>query len=112
MNYRNIYIDQAQDFSTILYHRTGNGVPVDITGWTFTAAMRRNPESIITYAITATISDGPTGAILLTMPESNTAMLEPGAYEYAIQANHTTKTLTHRGTAFVNSSPVKTYVAT
>jgi hypothetical protein len=82
-----LYMDQGADFSTgITLYADGGMVPLDMTGYTFKAQMRKSYMSSTAYTFTCTIADPASlGIVILTMSSSTTDTIKPGRYLYDIE---------------------------
>lgn len=80
----NLFIDQGATFYTIITLTDNNGDPIDITGYTGAAQMRKHYTS--STAKTFTVALGNTsGTIALSMSANTTANIEAGRYLYDVE---------------------------
>lgn len=80
----NLFIDQGATFYTIITLTDSNGDPIDITGYTGAAQMRKHYTS--STAKTFTVALGNTnGTIALSMSANTTANIEAGRYLYDVE---------------------------
>jgi len=62
------------------------GTAVNLTGATLTAMMRPNTESsVLTETFTVTVTNAASGAVTLSLTDTETALITPGTYVYDIQ---------------------------
>jgi len=96
---------QGDTFKLALTFTTG-GAPLDITGTTFAAHIRTttadadggvppNPPSAPLAAMVATITDGPAGKALLTIPHTDTEKLRAGVFRWDLQGVNGGETTTY-----------------
>lgn len=77
----NITIDQGSSFETTLDVTDDNGDPINLTGYTGAAQMRKHYTSSNSFAFTVAIN--PTaGVVTLTMSANATANIVSGRYVY------------------------------
>lgn len=80
----NLVIDQGSDFSADIDLVDANGAVYNLTNYTVAAQMRKNyASSSASTFVTAHNSAG--GKITLSLPSSNTAVIEPGRYLYDVE---------------------------
>jgi hypothetical protein len=77
----NITIDQGATFSTTIFLKDDNGDPIDLNGYTSSAAMRRWYTSPTAIAFNTSINTT-AGSITLEMDDTISANLYPGRYVY------------------------------
>ena len=103
----NIFIDQGSDFSTTVTINDTSGDPLDLTGYTALAQIRK------TYASTTATDFGITfvnprsdGQITISLTDNQTSALEFGRYVYDLLITDTggNKTRVVEGIATVNPS--------
>jgi hypothetical protein len=81
-----LYMDQGTDFSTGITLYADNGIlPLDLTGYSFKAQMRKSYSSSTAYTFTCTIGSPTTGQIILTMDSAVTTTVKSGRYLYDIE---------------------------
>lgn len=104
----NIVIEQDADFSTTYSLKRGDGSPLDLTNYTFSAAMKKWSESSGRVSFATTANGSPqTGKLTITLTSAQTGIITAGRYNYDIlvtnvSSNITTKVIT--GQALVNST--------
>jgi hypothetical protein len=76
----NILIDQGADFSTEISVTDDNGDPVNLTGYSAAAQMRRHYTSATAISFNATIDV--TGSVALSMNAATSANVTAGRYVY------------------------------
>lgn len=77
----NITIDQGSSFETSLDVTDDNGDPIDLTGYTGAAQMRKHYTSSNSYPFTVSISFA-VGLVTLTMNAATTSAITAGRYVY------------------------------
>jgi hypothetical protein len=80
----NIIFAKEEDFTFTLTVNDTEGSPVDISGNSFTAEIRRAPDSPLDASFTCTIvGDGSTGQVLCQLPKTETTKLNAyGKYQW------------------------------
>lgn len=107
----NIFIDQGATFSTTVTIEDGVGSPLDLTGYTALAQIRKTYQSTTATAFTSTFdSDRTTGLITISLTDSQTSSLEEGRYVYDLLISDVsgTKTRVVEGIVTVNPSVSRT----
>lgn len=80
-----LHIDQGDSYDNIVTLNDELGSPVNLTGLTITASLKRYYNSTRDYALTATtVSGGADGRILLSITATNTALLVDPRYVYTV----------------------------
>lgn len=80
----NLVIDQGASFSTTINVVDSTGAQYNLAGHTIAAQMRKNyTSSVATTFITS--ANTAQGKITLSLPASNTAVIEPGRYLYDVE---------------------------
>lgn len=86
---RNITIVKGDDYTHVvtLNTRTGSTLnPVNITGRTYTAQLRRvKTQDTVDATFTCTLSDAVNGEITITLGHTDTAALRVGTYYWDLQ---------------------------
>jgi hypothetical protein len=104
----NIVIEQDADFSTTYSLKRGDGSPLDLTGYSFSAAMKKWSESSGRVSFATTFTGSPqTGKLTISLTSVQTGIITAGRYNYDILvtnvlSNITTKVIT--GQALVNGT--------
>ena len=80
----NLIIDQGADFQQTFDLTAANGEPLDLTGYTASAQMRKHSGSKNFYAFTVAFTDRTSGQIKLTLSDTITSRIKPGRYNYDI----------------------------
>lgn len=80
----NLEINQGAD-----YLRTGTvlnaaNVPIDLTGYSVSAQIRKNSTSATYVSFTCAVTDAVNGKISISLTHTQTALIVPGKYEYDI----------------------------
>jgi hypothetical protein len=80
-----LYIDQGDDYDNIVTLNDELGSPIDLTGLTVTASMKRYYNSTKDYALTvALLGSGADGRVVLSMTSTNTSLLVDPRYVYSV----------------------------
>lgn len=80
----NLVIEQGADFSLSLTLKA-NGQPIDLTGYTYSAKMKKHYGANTSYPFTVTPETPLTnGVVSIGMSESLTATIPPGRYVYDV----------------------------
>jgi hypothetical protein len=86
----NLTIDQGADFQAVIKLYTSLSTPLDLTGYTGTAQLRRSYDSTTSSgAFTVAIPQPQNGEVYLTMTHSSTAVLKYGRYLYDVLISDT-----------------------
>jgi len=80
----NIIIDQGSTFSTTVSVTDEDDLPINLTGYTANAQMRKHYSSVISYAFDTSIAAN-TGVITLAMSSNATNSLTAGRYVYDVE---------------------------
>jgi hypothetical protein len=88
---RNIQIIRGDDYSHVVTMNTRSGntlTPVNITGRTYTAQLRKALSQTVPDAtFTCAVTNGAAGQVTITMSHTITAALDPGCYFWDLQQN-------------------------
>ena len=80
-----LHIDQGDAYDNVVTLNDESGSPIDLTGLTVTASLKRYYNSTRDYALTAaSIGSGTNGQILLSMTAETTALLVDPRYVYTV----------------------------
>jgi len=80
-----LHIDQGDAYDNVVTLNDQLGSPIDLTGLTVTASLKRYYNSTRDYALTAqSIGTLTNGQILLSMTAENTALLVDPRYVYTV----------------------------
>jgi len=80
----NIIIDQGTTFSTIINLTDDNGDPINLTGYTGDAEMRKHYTSSNSQSFSINLG-GTSGTVTLSLTATQTANLTPGRYVYDVE---------------------------
>lgn len=83
--YRPITVYRGDTYTHHVTLTDGDGTPIDITGYTYTAQLRASPESPDVLADATTSVNGPTGEVWVTIDAAVTATLHPGRRRWDLQ---------------------------
>ena len=90
-----LYIDQGSDFVAVLPPVTlPNGSVLNLTGYAPSSYMRRSFATQYAVSFTAIVLDATGGIIKLTMPNQETAGLEPTRWVYDVVLTDVNSTVT------------------
>ena len=81
----NLKVDQGADFATTINLNNLDGTDFNLTGYTVASQMAKSYASTTKTTITASITDAATGAIELSLSNSQTAALAQGRYVYDVE---------------------------
>ena len=85
----NLKVDQAADFATTINMNNLHGTDLNLTGYTVASQMAKSYASTTKTTITASITDAATGAIELSLSNTQTAALAQGRYVYDVEITQT-----------------------
>jgi len=78
---------QGDDFSlTVTLRDQDDQTPIDISTYTFTGQIRRNPGDPVDVELICTVTDGPNGVMTATATSAQTSPLS-GRYVYDLQSD-------------------------
>jgi hypothetical protein len=81
-----LYMDQGADFSTGITLYADNGItPLNLTGYTFYAQMRKSFASSTAYTFVCTIPTPTNGQLILSMTSGTTGGIKAGRYLYDVE---------------------------
>ena len=98
----NITIDKYADFKRTFQIKEDD-VILDITGYTFDAALKENYQATTDVDFTCSITDAGAGLFTMTLTDTQTGNLTPGTWVYDLRMTDTTGKITRmfEGKAFV-----------
>lgn len=70
------------------------GTPIDITGWTIQADVRKSVSGAYIFSLGASITDGASGAFQFLISDETTDTLQAGSYKYDVVFEKTDGTRT------------------
>ena len=103
----NIFIDQGATFTTTITVEDGNGVSLDLTGYSGIAQLRKTYESTTSVGFNVSFETPRTnGQVTISLTDAQTSALESGKYVYDVNLTLPggTKTRVVEGVASVNPS--------
>lgn len=84
----NLVIDQGSTYTTTVKLTDANGDPLDLTGYSGAAQMRKHYTSSTAKTFTVNLG-GNLGTVTLAMSANNTANIEAGRYLYDVELTDT-----------------------
>jgi len=81
----NLYVDAGSDYSNIITVAATNGQPLNLTGYTVAAQMRKSYKSSLAYSFTASIYDANAGKIRLQLTPSQSESIPAGRWLYDVE---------------------------
>lgn len=104
----NIFIDQGSDFVSIVTVADVDGSPLNLTGYSGIAQIRKTYESLTALDFQVSFdSDRSSGQITISLSDEQTSLLEAGRYVYDVLIHDTVNDLKTRvveGIATINPS--------
>lgn len=85
----NLVIDQGSDYQVTINVETANGTPVNLSGYTSEAQMRKHYTSSRSYTFDTDINIA-VGTITLSMSSNTTNSISPGRYIYDCEVTSNT----------------------
>lgn len=80
----NLFVDQGATYATKLVVADPNGTPVDLTGYTAAAQIRKHYTSSNAVSFSVSITPS-TGSVVLNLSANSTANLVAGRYVYDVE---------------------------
>ncbi len=98
----NITIDKYADFKRTFQIKEDD-VVLDITDYSFDAALKENYQATTDVDFTCTITDAGSGLFTMELTDTTTGTLDPGTWVYDLRMTDTTGKITRlfQGKAFV-----------
>jgi hypothetical protein len=81
----NLYIDSGTTFSAIITVNNSNGTPVNLTGYSVAAQLRKSYGSTNAHTFTSSVYDGSSGKIQISLTATQTSAIKAGRYLYDIE---------------------------
>lgn len=106
----NIFIDQGSDYSNIITVASSTGAPLNLTGYTVAAQIRKSFSSTISYNFTSTVYNTLDGKIRLQLSAADSNNIPPGRYLYDVEITSTTGGKTRVVEGIVTVTPQITQV--
>jgi hypothetical protein len=101
-----IDIDQGTDFSIDLGLKNDDGSPMDVTGYTFSSAIKKSFYSTSNVAsFTVDVSGANTGSIILSLDANTTSDIKPGRYLFDIKQRNDTNLVERISEGVVTINP-------
>ena len=81
----NLFIDQGTTFTTTISVADGNGIALDLTGYSGIAQLRKTYESITSVGFNVSFETPRTnGQVTISLTDAQTSALESGKYVYDV----------------------------
>ena len=81
----NLYVDAGSTFSAIISCKGSDGVPLNLTGYTVAAQIRKSYASTTAYSLNATIYSTTAGKIRIALSHTESSAIKAGRYMYDIE---------------------------
>ena len=106
----NIVIDVGADFNQTFNLETNANTPLDLTGYTGAARMKKHTSSTnVTATFAVSFPNRTAGQVRISFGSSITTALKPGRYSYDLLLNDgTTKTRVVEGSALITAGVTTT----
>ena len=101
----NLYIDQGTDYIAIVTVNDANGDPLNLSGYTIAAQMRKSYGSLTGYTFATAIHDANTGQISIALTGVASSLIRPGRYLYDIEIKSDTLVKTRVAEGLVILTP-------
>jgi FlaG/FlaF family flagellin (archaellin) len=89
----NLYVDQGTTFETIVDVTNQDGTPLNLSGYTVVAQMRKSYQSSSSTSFNASVFGDPeNGQISLTLDPEDTSGMRAGRYLYDVEISASGKT--------------------
>lgn len=99
-----LQIDQGASYSTSIDVTDDNGDPVDLTGYTGAAQMRKHYTSTNAHSFDVSVSTG-SGVVTLSMNAAVTGNISPGRYVYDCELTDSAGTVSRLVEGIVTITP-------
>jgi hypothetical protein len=100
----NLIIDQGTTFSTSVDVTDENDLPIDLTGYTGTAQIRKHYSSSNSTPFAVGI-DGPDGTVTLNLTAAQTGALTAGRYVYDVELTNSSNVISRIVEGIVTVTP-------
>lgn len=101
----NLIIDQGATFTTTVNLTDTNGDPIDLTGYTGAAQMRKSYTSSSAAATFTVATGGANGSITLSLSANATANISGGRYLYDVELTDASNTVSRVFEGIVTVNP-------
>ena len=81
----NLFVDAGSDFSNIITVAATNGQPLNLTGFTVAAQMRKSYSSSVAYNFTAIIYMAQNGEVRLQLAAAQSSVIPAGRWLYDVE---------------------------
>ena len=88
--YSNIYIDQGATYSSVIELKDSNGLPLDLTGYSARAQIRKSYSSRSAIKFTTAIATPANGNIEISLTAAQTRDMKSGRYLYDVEVYNNT----------------------
>lgn len=86
--FANISIDQGSDFSSVITVEGGDGLVMNLTGYSVRGQIRKTYTSLTAIDFDAEVESEDSGAILISLTNEQTRIMKPGRYVYDVEIVH------------------------
>jgi hypothetical protein len=81
----NLFVDAGSDYSNIITVTATNGQPLNLTGYTVAAQMRKSYSSSTVFNFTPSLYDAPNGKVRLQLSASLSSSMPAGRWLYDVE---------------------------
>jgi hypothetical protein len=100
----NLIIDQGSTYSTVIDVTDDNDVPIDLTGYTGSAQIRKHYSSSNSVAFSVSVSPND-GGVVLNLSSTQTSALRAGRYVYDVELTNTSNVVSRIVEGIVTVTP-------
>lgn len=104
--YSELTLDQGADYAGHIVLTEDDGTPIDVTGSTFVAQIRKSYYSAnVSANLVMTITDAANGNVRLSLDAANTANIKAGRYLYDIKRTDANNAVTRLVEGIITVTP-------
>lgn len=81
----NLFVDAGSDFNNVVTVAAANGGPLNLSGYTAKAQMRKSYNSSTAYDFNATIYNAVGGQVRLQLLAADSSLIPPGRWLYDLE---------------------------
>ncbi len=99
------YVDAGSYFASLLIVCDANKQPLNLTGYTVKAQIKKHPEALTSYEITTSLFSAAAGQVKLYIDQEVSSALKKGTWFYDVEITHIAsgaKKRVSEGLVFVN----------